>query len=124
MTRSLVVALAIVMVGCSPATQPTQGPPTDTARIGLTEWDITSSATALTDGLVTLEITNAGTTTHDLRVSNGDREEASPMLAPGETFRLTFRAVGDDEITLWCSLPGHRQQGMERELPVLEQVQT
>ena len=116
--RLLVVALAIVMVGCSAATQPALGPPTGTARIGLTEWDITSSATALTDGLVTLEITNAGATTHDLRVSSGDRQEVSPMLAPGETAELAFRAVGD-EITLWCSLPGHRKQGMERQLPVI-----
>ena len=117
--RSILVAIAIGVVGCSPATHPTQGPATDTARIGLTEWDITSSATALTDGLVTLEITNAGATTHDLRVSGGDREQVSPMLAPGETAELAFRAVGDDEITLWCSLPGHRKQGMERQLPVI-----
>ena len=123
MIRSLAVALALVMVGCTPATQPAPERAPGAARIGLTEWDITSSATALTDGLVTLKITNAGATAHDLRVSNGDREEASPVLAPGETFLLAFRAVGDDEITLWCSLPGHRQQGMERALPVLEKVQ-
>ena len=117
--RLLIAALAMVIVGCAPATQPTPGPPTDDARIGLTEWDITSSATALTAGMITLEITNAGATTHDLRVSNGDLQEVSPVLSPGETAELVFRAVGDDAITLWCSLPGHRQQGMERQLPVV-----
>ena len=124
MTRSVLVALSIVMVGCSSATQPRQGPPTDTARIGLMEWDITSSATALAEGVVTLEITNAGATTHDLRVSTGDDEKASPILAPGESATLTFRTVGGDQITLWCSLPGHHQQGMERSVPVSGQVRT
>lgn len=120
MTRLLVVSLAIVVIGCSPAAQPTMGPPNDTARIGLTEWDIISSARAFADGMITLEITNAGATTHDVRVASGDLERASPMLAPGDTAVLTIETQAGGEVLLWCGVPGHRQQGMERRLPVAD----
>lgn len=114
MMRLLIVVLAMVTTGCASAAEPATGPPTDSVRIGLTEWDITTSSTAVADGVITFEVTNAGTTSHDLRISDGTTEQATPVLAPGETASLRLRAGTD--IELWCSLPGHRQQGMERRL--------
>jgi hypothetical protein len=116
MRRGLLVALAMAATACSSAAGPAIGPPADTARVGLIEWDITASAEALTEGTVTLEVTNAGTTAHDLRISGGGQEKATPMLPAGDTATVTIQVDAGDEMVLWCSVPGHREQGMERRL--------
>jgi hypothetical protein len=116
MTRFLIAVLVMVTTGCASTSEPVTGPPTDSIRIGLVEWDITTSSTAAADGVVTFEVTNAGTTTHDLRISDGITEQATPVLAPGETAILSLRTDAGTDLELWCSLPGHRQQGMERRL--------
>ena len=118
MRRSVLVAVAMAATACSGASAPAAGPPADTIRVGLTEWDIASSAGALTYGSVTLEVTNAGATAHDLRVSGPGVETATPMLSSGETAIVTIEADAGDEILLWCGVPGHREQGMELRLPV------
>lgn len=116
MIRLLVAVLAMVATGCAGAAEPATGPPTDSIRVGLVEWDITTSSTAVADGVITFQVTNAGTTTHDLRISDGTNQQATPVLAPGETASLSLRADAGADLELWCSLPGHRQQGMERRL--------
>ena len=118
MRRSVLVAVAMAAAACSSVSAPPTGPPADTIRVGLTEWDIASSAGALTEGQMTLEVTNAGTTTHDLRVSGPGVETATPMLSSGDTATVTIETDAGDEILLWCGVPGHREQGMERRLRV------
>ena len=113
-----IAVVAMSTVGCTAPSERISRPPSTTARIGLVEWDITSSATALAAGSVTLDVTTAGTTTHDLKISGEIAKKATPMLAPGETAVINFRADAGDHIVLWCSVPGHRQQGMERRLQI------
>lgn len=96
------------------------GPPVREARVGLLEWEVTASASTLAAGPVRLEVTNAGATAHDLRVTGQRTEGAVPVLPPGDTAVLELDLSGASEVTLWCSLPGHRAQGMERRLPVLD----
>ncbi|MGO1509403.1 MAG: multicopper oxidase domain-containing protein [Actinomycetales bacterium] len=56
-----------------------------------------------------LEVTNADTSqVHDLVLPTGD---STPRLAPGESATLEVGVVGES-LSGWCSIIGHRQQGM------------
>lgn len=118
----LALALLLAAAGCAdPAKQIAAEPePVSQARIGLVEWEITSSAAALTAGPITLQVTNAGATAHDIRVSGDDTDARVPLLAPGETARVALDLTGERELVLWCTVPGHRREGMQRILAVGE----
>lgn len=117
-------ATALVLGGCaqpaSPA--PAAGPPASEARIGLVEWGFTTSASALVAGPVELEVTNAGSTPHDMQVIVGDEVvAATEVLRPGETQTLRADLTGAREASiLLCTLPGHESQGMVDEIEVVE----
>lgn len=118
MTRWLAIVLLLAAAGCSSTAQQPAGPAASNVRIGLLEWDIASSAPTLAPGAVTLEVTNAGATAHDLAVSGEHVDERVRLLAPGERARLQLDLSGEREVELWCTVPGHRQQGMQRRLAV------
>ena len=134
MTRSsIAVAIgtasaALILGACarpaSPA--PAAGPPASQARIGLVEWGFTSSASALIAGPVELEVTNAGSTPHDMQVLVGDEVvAATEVLRPGETQMLRADLTGAREASvLLCTLPGHEAQGMVDEIEVVEATTT
>ena len=119
MTRVSITAAVIALALPACAAQATTGPKvaSDAVRVGLTEWEVVTSAAAVSPGPVRLTVTNAGATPHDLRVA-GAAEGAVPVLASGERRTLTLKAVADGVLTLWCDVPGHRAQGMELEVPV------
>ncbi len=88
------------------------GPVTGNVRVGLTEWTILLSRHVLPSGVVRLTVTNTGATEHDL-VVQGDRGTwASPDLTPGQATTMRIRAVPGERLQMWCSMPGHRAQGM------------
>ncbi len=115
---------ALVLGGCaqpaSPA--PAAGPPASEARIGLVEWGFTSSASALVEGPVELEVTNAGSTPHDMQVLVGDEVVAATrVLRPGESQTVRADLTGARAVSvLLCTLPGHESQGMVDEIEVVE----
>jgi nitrite reductase (NO-forming) len=49
---------------------------------------------------------------HDLVLETGQR---SGLLAPGESTRMDVGVVGSS-VQAWCSVPGHRQMGMELDI--------
>ena len=104
--------------GSGPATATPAGPPAAAARIGLIEWEITASAPALVAGPVTLTVTNAGTTAHDLRLRTRRGDVHLGVLAPGQTSLLQADLTGERTVQLTCTVAGHRQQGMDRHIPV------
>jgi hypothetical protein len=113
-----VVALLVVAAGCTTSSAQPAGPPAEAARIGLIEWDVTTSSQVLADDEVELVATNAGTTAHDLRLV-GERTDAYvELLQPGETADLQLDLEGERTLQLWCTVPGHRDQGMARSLSV------
>ncbi|MGI8873183.1 MAG: hypothetical protein ACR2KP_02435 [Egibacteraceae bacterium] len=117
-TPVLAAALAAILAACAGTADP-GGPPVDEARVGLVEWDITASATRLADGPVSFDVTNAGTTAHDLRIeADGRQLAATPLLDPGQGATLTVDLVDAERVLLICAVPGHRKQGMRRQLPV------
>lgn len=116
-----VVALAAGSCGTVDPPAATVGPPTAELRVGLVEWGFTSSSTALLAGPVHLQVTNAGSTAHDLRVLDGDRVlAATTALAPGAEQTLTADVSGLRQVRFLCTLPGHESQGMVRDIQVID----
>ncbi|WP_341252343.1 hypothetical protein [Euzebya pacifica] len=120
------VLLLVIASACTPtgtATRPAgtaaDGAPSDRIDVGLTDFAIATSNARVVMGTVTMDITNAGATAHDLRVDGGGIDERSEVLPPGATTMVSVATDGADALTLWCSLPGHRRQGMETTLSVM-----
>ncbi|MDP8978501.1 MAG: cupredoxin domain-containing protein [Actinomycetota bacterium] len=110
--------LLLAVAGCAGTAPSDTGPAASQARVGLTEWEVATSASALSQGPVRLRVTNAGATAHNLVISGEDGRVESPLLAPGEQASIAVDLAGEDEVLLWCDVPGHREQGMERAVPV------
>jgi uncharacterized cupredoxin-like copper-binding protein len=117
------VGLSLAASACSGQQQPQAG--TGAARelrIGLVEYEVFASHAAVLPGDVVFEVTNAGGEAHDLRVDGAAEPAATPTLRPGGTATLRVRVpAGQDELVLWCALPGHRAQGMQARLEVFPQ---
>jgi hypothetical protein len=94
------------------------GKPARAIRVGLSEWTITLAPTTARAGRITLNVTNAGGTGHDLVVAGRDGSWATKELEPGQHTTLVVRGSAGERLHLWCSIPGHRLQGMDTHLPV------
>lgn len=124
-----VVVAALLLSGCAAGstgqgadegtrTRTTAPHPVAKLRVGLTEWEITTSAGQVTPGRVVMTVTDAGATTHDLYVRGGKGTWHTRDLSPGERQRLVVHASPGERLHLWCSLPGHAAQGMRTTLSV------
>ena len=110
--------LAAMAVACAPPAPAVPQTASNDVRVGLTEWDVIASATAVSAGQLRLTVTNAGTTAHDLRVAGATRG-GTRLLAPGESQKVTLDVAVSGTLQLWCDVAGHRDQGMTLELPVV-----
>jgi len=114
------VAALALLTGCAPAPRAVVSPVADQARVGLTEWQIAVAPPAALPGQITLNVTNAGSTAHDLRVDGAIEPASVPVLEPGQTATLTVQAKPGGDLRLWCGVPGHRQAGMDAMVQVTE----
>lgn len=115
----LSLLLVVAAAGCGDDPGASEREATREMRVGLVDYDITTPSVAVRPGMVTFHVTNAGRTAHDLRVAGEETSGHLATLDPGESDTLDVEvAAVEDELTLWCTLPGHRQQGMETTLPV------
>ena len=118
--QTAALAVALLLAGaCAPApTAVDAGEAADTVDVGLTDFAIATSAGRLIDGVVTVQVTNAGATAHDLRIAGEDVDHATSVLPPGASTAIRLDVSSADTLVLWCTLPGHRRQGMEATLRV------
>ncbi|MBE1874118.1 hypothetical protein [Myceligenerans pegani] len=114
-----------LLTGCAAAADaPSPAPsaaPTDTLRVGLTEWSIETGDAVPASGRLTVLVTNVGATGHDLVVRGARGTWGTPVLAPGERHELTVTAVPGETLELDCSVSGHHAAGMSAELDVAEE---
>lgn len=116
---TLGVLLAVAAAGCADAPSASDREVARQVRVGLVDYEITAPSVAVPAGAIELRVTNAGRTAHDLRVTGEETAAHLATLAPGESETLEVEvAAAEDELTLWCTLPGHRQQGMETTVAV------
>lgn len=122
---AVIAGLAVAAAACSTEPQPSAGmAATRQLRVGLVEYEVLASHAAVLGGDVVLEITNAGAQAHDLRVDGAAQPAATPTIRPGGTATLRIAVpAGQDELVLWCTLPGHKAQGMHTRLAVSPQPQ-
>jgi nitrite reductase (NO-forming) len=88
--------------------------PTELA-VELDEMTITPGDLELAVG-GTLQVMNTGAAGHDLVIEGS--QSAVPILEPGEEHRLALDDVGPGVHTVYCTVPGHREAGMEATLLV------
>ncbi len=65
---------------------------------------------------LTVDVTNKGDLAHDL---NLDGETGTERLQPGGT-QVADLGVIDADAEAWCTVPGHREQGMVLRIAVVE----
>lgn len=84
------------------------------------EWQITLSKRKVEPGRVIVQFVNAGEDSHDLRLQRigGGPELGIGELAPGSYANLDVHLKRGSSYELWCSLPNHRERGMEATLRV------
>jgi uncharacterized cupredoxin-like copper-binding protein len=82
------------------------------------EFKIELPSTTLSPGSYTFDLTNKGHVGHDL-VFNGPgvSNEKTPVIDPGATAKLTVD-LKSGTYDVYCSVPGHKQAGMDLKLKV------
>lgn len=86
-----------------------------TIDVSLSEFAIDGNLVAEA-GAVNLAVTNAGSQQHDLVVEELGTQ--TRLLNGGDSDDLALDSLGAGSYTLFCSVPGHRESGMEAELIV------
>ncbi|MFL5920882.1 MAG: plastocyanin/azurin family copper-binding protein [Gaiellaceae bacterium] len=82
-----------------------------------TEFKIALQPGSLSAGRVTFDVKNDGKVPHDLVVKGNGAEEKTPLLDAGESKTLTVD-LKPGTYDLYCSVPGHKQAGMDLKLTV------
>jgi uncharacterized cupredoxin-like copper-binding protein len=102
---------------------PTGGGATQTIDVSGTEFAFALSTDDVHPGVVIFRLRNEGQIGHDLVLEGPGVEEAAggeaktPVIEPGQTADLEIR-LQEGTYDLYCSVPGHREGGMETELEV------
>jgi uncharacterized cupredoxin-like copper-binding protein len=100
----------------APTTTTTARPRTIT--VSGTEFAFALSATELEPGSYVFELRNEGQLGHDLAIEGpGVDETKTPVTDPGATAEVDVELESGD-YELWCTVPGHRNAGMEAEVTV------
>jgi hypothetical protein len=88
--------------------------------VGEREWRIALYRPWVPAGLVKFNVKNFGEDGHDFVVRNarGVTRARLPELGAGETASVTARLLRRGRYTAYCSLPGHRELGMQAVLRV------
>lgn len=88
-----------------------------TVDISETEYKLDPSDPTVKAGSVTFDVSNDGTTTHNLEVEGNGIEEATDDLDAGAKGQLTVD-LKPGTYEIYCSIDGHRDLGMEGDLTV------
>jgi nitrite reductase (NO-forming) len=90
-------------------------PPDLTVEVTLAEFSITASPLEIPSGAdVEFTVSNDGELQHDFKIAGQTGVERVP---PGGRRSFRYGPVTED-VTAWCTIPGHREQGMEITLPL------
>ena len=104
--------------GAGAAASPSVAPVGTSVGVVEKEFSITLDKTSFTPGDYTFAIQNQGSFPHNLTIEGpGVDSKASPTLGAGESGSLTV-ALQKGSYELWCSVPGHKDKGMDIKITV------
>lgn len=108
----LLVSAGFLGAACGGSEDPESASSAGT-KVTATEFEFSEGVLTLASG-DTLDLVNDGAVEHDITI-----EEANMMVhaAPGETVSATLH-VEPGDYTFYCSIPGHREAGMEGTLTI------
>ena len=100
-------------------THTTQTGPTtsQTEQVSEVDYKIRLPETTLKAGKYTFEVKNEGKVPHNLVVKGTGVDEATSDLAPGISESLTVE-LKPGSYEFYCSIPGHKQLGMDQKVTV------
>ena len=117
-TLALAVGLLAVITrpdGSTDSTSSASAGP-QTIDVTLTEFSIDPASVEVDPGTeLIVNVTNGGTMAHDLKL-NG--EDGTDMLDPGESVEGVSLGTITEDTLAWCTVPGHREAGMEMTITV------
>jgi plastocyanin len=115
-TLAALLAAAVVTPagGAKPAPEPTR------LLVRGYEFNLLLSSLKVNPGDAIVQFANVGEDSHDLQIQRiGDSEQFSIVeLLPGEVGEAALHLRRDSRYVMWCSLPNHRELGMEASLGV------
>lgn len=120
-SAAAIITLAFVTAACGSDESSAQVSVVASLDVQLTELAISGDLVAEA-GDVNLVVTNAGSHQHDLVVEQ--LGEQTRLLNVGDSETLPLESLGAGSYTLFCSVPGHRESGMETELIVGNEAPT
>jgi uncharacterized cupredoxin-like copper-binding protein len=118
-TTEATTTAATTTVALPPATTTTAKPkpaPAQTIAVTETEFKITLQQQPKA-GSVTFDVENAGKIPHDFVVQGAAGTKGTALLNPGKSAKLTV-TLKPGTYDLFCSVPGHKQAGMDVKLTV------
>jgi len=92
-------------------------PTVQTVQVSEVEFKIHMQATTLKAGKYTFEVKNDGKIPHDLVVKGAGVQKATSLLSPGKSESLTV-VLKPGSYDFYCSVPGHKQLGMDQKVTV------
>jgi plastocyanin len=118
----LAAAAALACAALAPPAAPGSAPPKPPTRVLVRaqEFDLLLSRLRVDPGSAVIQYYNDGEDSHDLVVQRaGDPDAvAIPELPPGELGEIGLELRRRSRYVMWCSLPNHRELGMEATLRV------
>lgn len=111
----VLLAVPLLLAGCGGGSvvAPPSGPPASVLRIGMVDYGFQLSTATLAPGEVTVVTTDAGSSQHDVVLSQRGRTIGrSRVLDPGDEQRFAVRVAAGVPVHLECTLPGHDAAGM------------
>jgi plastocyanin len=119
--RRAAVLLLVVLTGCSGGSvvAPPSGPPATELRLGMIDYRFQLSAATLQPGTVLVVATNAGSSEHDVVLTeDGTEIGRSAVLPPGGQQTFSVQVTVGGPVHLECSVPGHDAAGMHADVAV------
>ena len=100
-----------------PAAEASAGPELAALKVSETEFKIHVPAAQLRSGTYDIQVTNDGKVPHNLVVKGPGVDKTTPEIAPGKQAALQVD-LKPGEYELYCSVPGHKDAGMDMKLTV------
>lgn len=106
--------LALVGASCTSVTKSTG--PAERVSVSLSEFKIAAAGEAPADQPLKLDVRNDGDVVHSMAIEVAGKTFATRVLSSGESQVLSVPALPAGSYKLWCTVPGHREAGMETTL--------